>query len=281
MAESPAAPAPPRPDPAKAMEERIRQAAEEGKRLAGARARERSAADSRSARGRSAEDLLRGALLGIESASPADPAPRRPERASEEEVDDLLRTIVGRRRPAKPLKAEPEDARAEDGEPAKSERAKAKDRSAEDRSATVGADSSAAGEEALDVTVLDLSPIGEPRGGAVPAPPEHERAGADSDSEPLGGAPAFGGYGEVYGHSDERSSRIRSKLIWVIIIIVFLASLAFILAGRAGAASPGPLGSVGDAPDRRAEIGTAGPAGGPAAAHDDRTATPGTGDCRS
>ncbi|MDX1644754.1 MAG: hypothetical protein R3244_10400, partial [Thermoanaerobaculia bacterium] len=86
--EPPRPPKPPR-DPAAALEERIRQAAEEGKRLAASARRSRAPGDDL---GRSTDTLLEQALAGLDEERPR--RRRRPARATEEEVDDLVGSVV-------------------------------------------------------------------------------------------------------------------------------------------------------------------------------------------
>lgn len=101
---------PPR-DPAAVLEERIRRAAEEGKRLASSTRRSKRSAEDLD---RSTDSLLEKALSGIDEERPR--RRRRPARATEEEVDHLVGSVVDERNEEE--REETEEIEPEDEEPA-------------------------------------------------------------------------------------------------------------------------------------------------------------------
>lgn len=190
----------PRPDPVKTLDARIREAAEEGKRLAAAKSDQGTdAADSAA----SVNELLRRALLGIEQ---SDKPASKPEPATIEEVDELVSSVVASGQAGAPEAGEPEAGAPEAGAP-----------------------------EADDLEGGELE-AGEPETGEPPMSQREsdERVaalGLEADALPEDEAAAIL---EVVEGVEQSGFRTRLKLIWAILIIALLALLAFLFARRAG-----------------------------------------------
>ncbi len=191
-AEPGARPAPPRLDPAKVLEERIRQAAEEGKRLAA-----RSTPGLASGAAESADELLREVMPNI---GPTTESTAAPARATREEIDALLSSVVKTEVPA--------ETRADS--PAEASEAAA-------GSETPGGPESAREPEPVgEAPVVDEPVLIE---GLAPIEPAH------SDL-----SPAL----EVFGENANRGLGAGMKLALAIVIIVVLAIVAFVVSGQIG-----------------------------------------------